>query len=96
MIKNAMDKELENKFATLADDMLKSFSEMSDENLEDVLDFNEDEQYLFDMIYNAKSLLDEASGNYDSLDLRDEFKKVYPKKQLVQILGLLEKALLKG
>ena len=61
-----MDKELEKKFAALADDMLKDFREMPLENMEEVLDFNEDEESIFNMIYNAKSFLENGGLRFRS------------------------------
>ena len=91
-----MDKEIDDKLVTLVDDLMKNLTEIPAEGLEDALDFNEDEQYIFDMIYNSKSLLEEALDNYDSLNLGQMFKKVYPTEDLSQIFVMLEKILLKG
>lgn len=49
-----MDKELEKKFAALADDMLKDFREMPLENMEEVLDFNEDEESIFSQEFSGE------------------------------------------
>ena len=91
-----MDKEIDTKFAAVVDDLMKNLTDIPAEELEDALDFNEDEQYIFDMIYNSKSLIEEALDNYDNLNLGQGFKKVYPKEHLSQIFAMLEKVLLKG
>ena len=57
---------------------------------EDDMDFNEDENYVFDHLYEAQEHLEAILENMDNLDqLRENFKLMFPKEHIEQISGLL-------
>ena len=83
-----MNSELEQKYAAIAAQMNTSFQEI--EVNEDDMDFNEDENYVFDHLYEAQEHLEAILDNIDNLDqLREKFKLMFPKEHLEQISGLL-------
>ena len=83
-----MNSELEKKYAAIAAQMNTSFQEIEVD--EDDMDFNEDENYVFDHLYEAQEHLEAILDNIDNLDqLREKFKLMFPKEHLEQISGLL-------
>ena len=75
-------------FDEIAAQMVQSFKEL--EVNEDDMDFNEDEDYVFNNLFNAKDFLQAALENYDSLELREKFKEMFPKEQIVQLARLID------
>lgn len=89
-----MNRELEQKYAALAAQMNTSFQEIEVD--EDDMDFNEDENYVFDHLYEAQEHLEAILENMDNLDqLRENFKLMFPKEHIEQISGLLNTLLRK-
>lgn len=83
-----MNSELEQKYAAIAAQMNTSFQEIEVD--EDDMDFNEDENYVFDHLYEAQEHLEAILENMDNLDqLRENFKLMFPKEHIEQISGLL-------
>ena len=83
-----MNSELEQKYAAIAAQMNTSFQEIKVD--EDDMDFNEDENYVFDHLYEAQEHLEAILENMDNLDqLRENFKLMFPKEHIEQISGLL-------
>ena len=83
-----MNSELEQKYAAIAAQMNTSFQEIEVD--EDDMDFNEDENYVFDHLYEAQEHLEAILENIDNLDqLRENFKLMFPKEHIEQISGLL-------
>ena len=83
-----MNSELEKKYAAIAAQMNTSFQEIEAD--EDDMDFNEDENYVFDHLYEAQEHLEAILENMDNLDqLRENFKLMFPKEHIEQISGLL-------
>lgn len=83
-----MNSELEKKYAAIAAQMNTSFQEIEVD--EDDMDFNEDENYVFDHLYEAQEHLEAILENMDNLDqLRENFKLMFPKEHIEQISGLL-------
>ena len=82
-----MDNNLE-YFDEIAAQMVQSFKEL--EVNEDDMDFNEDEDYVFNNLFNAREFLQAALENYDSLGLREKFKEMFPKEQIVQLARLID------
>lgn len=83
-----MNGELEQKYAAIAAQMNTSFQEIEVD--EDDMDFNEDENYVFDHLYEAQEHLEAILENMDNLDqLRKNFKLMFPKEHIEQISGLL-------
>lgn len=89
-----MKSELEQKYAAIAAQMNTSFQEIEVD--EDDMDFNEDENYVFDHLYEAQEHLEAILENMDNLDqLRENFKLMFPKEHIEQISGLLNTLLRK-
>lgn len=89
-----MNSELEQKYAAIAAQMNTSFQEIEVD--EDDMDFNEDENYVFDHLYEAQEHLEAILENMDNLDqLRENFKLMFPKEHIEQISGLLNTLLRK-
>ena len=89
-----MNSELEKKYAAIAAQMNTSFQEIEVD--EDDMDFNEDENYVFDHLYEAQEHLEAILENMDNLDqLRENFKLIFPKEHIEQISGLLNTLLRK-
>ena len=83
-----MNSELEQKYAAIAAQMNTSFQEIEVD--EDDMDFNEDENYVFDHLYEAQEHLEAILENMDNLDqLRENFKLMFPKEHIEQISGLV-------
>ena len=82
-----MDNNLE-YFDEIAAQMVQSFKEL--EVNEDDMDFNEDEDYVFNNLFNARDFLQTALENYDGLELREKFKEMFPKEQIVQLARLID------
>ena len=82
-----MDNNLE-YFDEIAAQMVQSFKEL--EVNEDDMDFNEDEDYVFNNLFNARDILQAALENYDGLELREKFKEMFPKEQIVQLARLID------
>ena len=82
-----MNNNLKN-FDEIAAQMVQSFKEL--EVNEDDMDFNEDEDYVFNNLFNARDFLQAALENYDGLELREKFKKMFPKEQIVQLARLID------
>lgn len=83
-----MNSELEQKYAAIAAQMNTSFQNIEVD--EDDMDFNEDENYVFDHLYEAQEHLEAILENMDNLDqLRENFKLMFPKEHIEQISGLL-------
>lgn len=83
-----MNSEIEQKYAAIAAQMNTSFQEIEVD--EDDMDFNEDENYVFDHLYEAQEHLEAILDNMDNLDqLRENFKLMFPKEHIEQISGLL-------
>lgn len=83
-----MNSELEQKYAAIAAQMNTSFQKIEVD--EDDMDFNEDENYVFDHLYEAQEHLEAILENMDNLDqLRENFKLMFPKEHIEQISGLL-------
>lgn len=83
-----MNSEIEQKYAAIAAQMNTSFQEIEVD--EDDMDFNEDENYVFDHLYEAQEHLEAILENMDNLDqLRENFKLMFPKEHIEQISGLL-------
>ena len=83
-----MSYDIEQKYAAIAAQMKTAFQEI--EVNEDDMDFNEDENYVFDHLYEAQEHLEAILDNNDNLDqLREKFKLMIPKELLEQISGLL-------
>ena len=83
-----MNSELEQKYAAIAAQMNTSFQEIEVD--EDDMDFNEDENYVFDHLYEAQEHLEAILENMDNLDqLRENFKLMFPKEHIEQISRLL-------
>ena len=83
-----MNNDLEQMYAAIAEDMNTSFQEIEVD--EDDMDFNEDENYVFDHLYEAQEHLEAILENMDNLDqLRENFKLMFPKEHIEQISGLL-------
>lgn len=76
-----MNNNLKN-FDEIAAQMVQSFKEL--EVNDDDMDFNEDEDYVFNNLFNARDFLQAALENYDSLELREKFKEMFPKEQIVR------------
>ena len=68
-------------FDEIAAQMVQSFKE---------LEVNEDEDYVFNNLFNAREFLQAALENYDSLGLREKFKEMFPKEQIVQLARLID------
>ena len=75
-------------FDDIAAQMVQSFKEL--EVNEDDMDFNEDEDYVFNNLFNAREFLQAALENYDSIGLREKFKEMFPKEQIVQLARLID------
>ena len=89
-----MSNDLEQKYAAIAAQMKTAFQEI--EGDEDDMDFNEDENYVFDLLYEALEHLEAILENIDNLDLlREKFKLMFPKEHIEQISGLLNTLLRK-
>ena len=89
-----MNSELEQKYASIAAQMNTSFQEIEVD--EDDMDCNEDENYVFDHLYEAQEHLEAILENMDNLDqLRENFKLMFPKEHIEQISGLLNTLLRK-
>lgn len=82
-----MDNNLE-YFDKIAAQMVQSFKEL--EVNEDDMDFNEDEDYVFNNLFNARDFLQVALENNDTLELRDKFKEMFPKEVIEQIARLVD------
>lgn len=82
-----MDNNLE-YFDKIAAQMVQSFKEL--EVNEDDMDFNEDEDYVFNNLLNAREFLQAALENNDTLELRDKFKEMFPKEVIEQIARLVD------
>ena len=83
-----MNKDLEQIYAAIAEDMKTAFQEIEVDD--DDMDFNEDENYVFDHLYEAQEHLEAILENIDNLDqLREKFKLMFPKEHIEQISGLL-------
>lgn len=83
-----MNSEIEQKYAAIAAQMNTSFQEIEVD--EDDMDFNEDENYVFDHLYEAQEHIEAILENMDNLDqLRENFKLMFPKEHIEQISGLL-------
>ena len=82
-----MNNNLKN-FDEIAAQMVQSFKEL--EVNDDDMDFNEDEDYVFNNLFNARDFLQAALKNYDSLELREKFKEMFPKEQIVQLARLID------
>ena len=89
-----MNNDLEQIYAAIAEDMKTAFQEI--EVYEDDMDFNEDENYVFDHLYEAQEHVEAILENMDNLDLlREKFKLMFPKEHIEQISGLLNTLLRK-
>lgn len=75
-------------FDEIAAQMVQSFKEL--EVNEDDMDFNEDEDYVFNNLFNARDFLQAALENNDTLELRDKFKEMFPKEVIEQIARLVD------
>lgn len=75
-----MDNNLE-YFDKIAAQMVQSFKE---------LEVNEDEDYVFNNLFNARDFLQAALENNDTLELRDKFKEMFPKEVIEQIARLVD------
>ena len=82
-----MDKELDKKFAAIADAMIESYKSIEVE--EEDMDFNEDEDYVFNHLFEAREHLYDILENIDRLDLREKFKMMFPEDQIKQVARLL-------
>ena len=82
-----MNNNLKN-FDEIAAQMVQSFKEL--EVNEDDMDFNEDEDYVFNNLFNARDFLQAALENNDTLELRDKFKEMFPKEVIEQIARLVD------
>ena len=83
-----MNSELEQKYAAIAAQMNTSFQEIEVD--EDDMDFNEDENYVFDHLYEAQEHLEAILENIDNLDeLREKFKLMFPNETDGLMLAVL-------
>jgi hypothetical protein len=82
-----MDKDLDKKFAAIAEAMVESWKSIEVD--EEDMDFNEDEDYVFNHLFEAREYLYDILGNIDRLDLREKFKMMFPEDQIKQITRLL-------
>ena len=73
-----MNNDLGQKYAAIAAQMKTAFQEIEID--EDDMAFNEDENYVFDHLYEAQEHLEAILDNIDNLDqLREKFKLMFPK-----------------
>jgi hypothetical protein len=90
-----MDKDLDKKFAAIAEAMVESWKSIEVD--EEDMDFNEDEDYVFNHLFEAREHLYDILLNIDRLDLREKFREeMFPEDQIKQITRLLNILLTKS